>query len=475
MATIVQRNNRFIVVYLYDDEATGKRKQKWETYKTMADAKRRKAEVEYREELGTLVVHQCKTVDELLDEYVSLYGKATWSMSVYSSNIALIGNYISPIIGDMKLNDITARVLEKYYQKLLKTPAVHCVSMRKDKKNENYVQPPTIRKVHNILRSAFHQAVKWELMEKNPAMYATVPKSEVKKREIWDAPTLFHALEVCEDERLKLAINLAFACSLRLGELLGLTWDCVDISPENIASGRASIFINKELQRVNKDVMETLEKKDVVRIFPEIKSNNKTVLVLKKPKTSTSTRKIFLPKTVAEMLIDWKKGQDELKDAIGKEYCDFDLVMANAMGMPTEHSRITTLFTELIAKNDLPKVVFHSLRHSSITYKLKLNGGDIKSVQGDSGHAQAQMVTDQYSHILDDDRRNNAALFEDAFYSGMGTQNATVEDERPANAGSAEATASTGGVDAELVAKLLSNPEMAALLKTLANSLNVDK
>ena len=40
MASIVQRNNRYNVVYLYDDEATGKRKQKWESFKTMAEAKR---------------------------------------------------------------------------------------------------------------------------------------------------------------------------------------------------------------------------------------------------------------------------------------------------------------------------------------------------------------------------------------------------------------------------------------------------
>ena len=46
--------------------------------------------------------------------------------------------------------------------------------------------------------------------------------------------------------------------------------------------------------------------------------------------------------------------------------------------------------------------------NSSITYKLKLTGGDIKSVQGDSGHAQAKMVTDQYSHILDENRKENA-------------------------------------------------------------------
>lgn len=87
--------------------------------------------------------------------------------------------------------------------------------------------------------------MKWELIEKNPAQLATVPKAEKKTRAIWDADTLFHAIEVCEDERLKMAINLSFSCSLRIGELLGLTWDCVDVSEESLAEGKASIFVTR--------------------------------------------------------------------------------------------------------------------------------------------------------------------------------------------------------------------------------------
>ena len=138
--------------------------------------------------------------------------------------------------------------------------------------------------------------------------------------------------------------------------------------------------------------------------------------------------------------------------------------LCNGLGMPTEDSRINDMFKELIRKYDLPEVVFHSLRHSSITYKLKLNGGDIKAVQGDSGHAQATMVTDQYSHILDDDRKANAELFENAFYSGKVTETSAVpetEDPEPEES----------GVDPGLVMKLLSNPDMASLLKTLARNL----
>lgn len=468
MASIVQRGNRYNVVYLYDAE-DGKRKQKWESYKTLAEAKRRKSEVEYRQQMGSMVIPTCKTVEELMREYVAIYGKSTWSLSMYSSTNALVNHYILPLIGSMKLSDITSRVLEKYYMQLLQTPAVKKVTDKKyAKKKTEYVTAATVKKVHNVLRSAFHQAVKWDLMEKNPAIYATVPKPEVHKREIWDAPTLFHALEVCEDERLKLAINLSFACSMRIGEILGLTWDCVDITPESIRAGKAYVYINKELQRVSKSALSALEKKDVLRIFPDATETTKTVLVLKKPKTATSTRKVFLPKTVAEMLVQWKCSQDFTKEAVGAEYKDYNLVVANALGTPIEHSRITTLFRNLIETNDLPKVVFHSLRHSSITYKLKLNGGDIKAVQGDSGHAVASMVTDQYSHILDEDRMTNAALIEEAFYSG---KDLTPGEKKAAPEKDAETGQQQAALDPELLAKLLSNPELAALLNTLAKSL----
>ena len=461
MASIVQKKNRYYVVYLYDSE-DGRRKQKWESFKTKEEAKRRKAEIEYRQELGSLVIPKCKTVEELLREYVCLYGKNTWSMSMYEGSTGLIKNYINPIIGPMKLSEVTPRVLEKYYMSLLQTKAViRCTDKQYTKrqtpgKRDSFVTPGTVRRVHKLLNSAFTQAMKWELIEKNPAQLATVPKVEKKTRDIWDADTLFHALEVCEDERLKLAINLAFSCSLRIGELLGLTWDCVDISEESLAEGKASIFINKELQRVRKSTMETLEKKDVLCVFPEHTSGTATVLVLKKPKTLTSTRRIYLPRTVAEMLIGWKRDQEMTKEELGSEYHDYQLVIAGPFGAPMEHGRINELFNQLIEQNNLPKVVFHSLRHSSITYKLKLNGGDIKAVQGDSGHAQSKMVTDLYSHILDDDRMQNAQLFEEAFYSGR-----EKEKQGPV----------PDSADAEMLIKLLQNPEMSALIKALAKNL----
>ena len=257
MASITTRNDRFCVIYPYVDDK-GNRRQKWETFQTLQEAKARKAEIEYSQQLGTFTIPNCTTVSELLSEYVSLYGKTKWSISAYTANTALISHYIEPYLGNMKIREITARSLEKYYQTLRKTPAVHKMTDRKSKKTNTTVTPSTVRRVHSLLRSAFNQAEKWDLVDKNPARYATVPKAQPKEREIWDASTLFQAIECCEDERLKLCLNLAFACSLRIGELLGLTWDCVDISEESMMKNEASIYINKELQRVSKKAMKTL-------------------------------------------------------------------------------------------------------------------------------------------------------------------------------------------------------------------------
>lgn len=86
----------------------------------------------------------------------------------------------------------------------------------------------------------------------------------------------------------------------------------------------------------------------------------------------------------------------------------------------------------------------------------------MKSVQGDSGHAQIKMVADVYSHIIDDDRRVNAARLEEAFYSGRQAEPEEVV-EKPAE--------QKPQSDQELLLSLLQKPGMAELLKTLAKSM----
>lgn len=451
MASIVRKNNSYCVVYSYLDES-GKPRQRWESYKKLADAKQRKSEVEYKDSVGALVIPPCKTFGELLKEYVTIYGRQRWAPSTYEGNMGLINNYILPHLGNMRISDVNTRALDRFYKLLQKTKAV---STNRKTQEGRLVTPGTIRDINKIIRSCFNQAKKWELVERNPAENVTLPEYEPQKREIWTSDVLFRALKVCDDPRLTLALNLAFCCSLRIGEMLGLTWDCVDVSEESIECDSAAVFIKKELQRVKKTTIQEVEKTGIQLEFPSLPTSS-TALVLKKPKTATSIRKVFVPKTVAKMLKAWKEDQDEVKELMGDAYHDYGLVFAGPFGLPTEQNTIAKALKKLIEKHGFPPIVFHSFRHASVTYKLKLNGGDIKAVQGDTGHAQSKMVSDVYSHILDEGRKHNAQLFEKAFYSEE-----AEDDTSPAG----------GSLDVSALQKLLENPEAAALLAALAKSL----
>ena len=257
------------------------------------------------------------------------------------------------------------------------------------------------------------EAVKWDMMDRNPATDATLPKYKAEEREIWTAEMLMQAIDACENKWLKVAFHLAFAATVRIGELLGLTWDCVDISEEAISENRAYVFINKQVEGVSKEAVEELDSKEVILIFPSQRKNNKTVRVLKTPKTDTSERKVYIPGFVAQCLIDIKKEQDEVKEALGSEYTDYNLIMATTFGMPINSSYIRDQLQKVIDREGLPDVVFHSLRHTSVTYKLNEQKEEENKI--------------------------------------------TIPE----------------GVDPELLMKVLGNPEMAALLTSLAKTMKV--
>lgn len=110
-------------------------------------------------------------------------------------------------------------------------------------------------------------------MDRNPATDATLPKYKAEEREIWTAEMLMQAIDACENKWLKVAFHMAFAATVRTGELLGLTWDCVDISEEAISENRAYVFINKQVERVSKEAVEELDSKKVILIFPSQRKN----------------------------------------------------------------------------------------------------------------------------------------------------------------------------------------------------------
>lgn len=469
MATIRQRKSKYSVIYWYINDL-GERKQKWDTLETKKEANRRKLFVEYYQEThGQVLVPDeegyfgsvsptqmpsapasksetesvfaqpqdararvkdpSMTFREFLEIFVKVYGASAWAVSTYSNKTAQIRNYINPYIGDWKLTEITPERLSAYYADLLK---VEQVPSGHHGKTGKCVQPAGVKKVHDVVRCALNQAIRWGYLDRmmpNPANFATLPKRKKTRRKVWSVSTFREALPRVGDNLLAIAMNLAFSCSLRVGEIAGLTWDDVVIDEKSIAEGNARIDVNKILYRVDLEAMEKLNNRDIVLVFPPLMPRCTTRLVLKYPKSETSSRVVWLPKTVAYMLADWRKRQDEMREFLGADYHDYNLVLALDNGNPVESRILRTRLDDFCDATGYERVTFHSLRHLSTKYKLKITHGDVKSVQGDTGHAEAEMVTDVYSEIEDEDRRDNAALVESDFYDTENHEDTTNIEE----------------------------------------------
>ena len=74
-------------------------------------------------------------------------------------------------------------------------------------------------------------------------------------------------------------------------------------------------------------------------------------------------------------------------------------------------------YQDIHAHPEFPRIVFHGLRHSSATYQLMISGGDIKAVQGTTGHASADMLVNTYAHIQQSSRVELGKKFENGFYA----------------------------------------------------------
>lgn len=404
-----------------------------ESFDSEEEANLRIAQINLEKKRGTLVppahlidpeqnldlYRETITVAQLMSEYVSLYGLTHWSEGTLSCNQHRINDYIIPYIGDIPIKTLTTHKLEQFYRKLHTEPAV---KLKGREQEDNTISFSVIEKVHALIRSALNQAIRWDYLRGgNPAMAVELPRHKTQPRDVWSDQEARHALDVCTDPILKLCMYLALGCSMRIGEILGLTWDCVHIEDALVQSGTAYLSVEKELRRSSKQCISDLSQQgrnDIFFTFPSCKaSENTTVLVLKTPKTESSVRNIYIPETVAAVLKETWQRQQDVKSDLSAEYENYNLVVAQNNGRPFEERLIAKKMRMMIAEHNLRPVVFHSLRHSSTSLKLRISGGDIKAVQGDTGHAQANMVTDVYSHIMDEDRRKLAQQVDSDFFS----------------------------------------------------------
>ena len=170
----------------------------------------------------------------------------------------------------------------------------------------------------------------------------------------------------------------------------------------------------------------------ILREFEDKREGSNTVLVLKKAKTASSCRTIFMTEALKEELKHWFKCLEMDEADMDGRYRNSGMLLRLPNGLAVEPVLIRKKFEKWQdAHPEFPHIVFHGLRHSSATYQLMISGGDVKAVQGTTGHASANLLVNTYAHIQQDSRKKLGKKFEEGFYKSGTTpvQAAPVEAE----------------------------------------------
>ena len=155
----------------------------------------------------------------------------------------------------------------------------------------------------------------------------------------------------------------------------------------------------------------------ILREFEDKREGSNTVLVLKKAKTASSNRTIFMTTVLKEELKHWFKCLEMDEADMDGRYRNSGMLLRLPNGLAVEPVLIRKKFLKWQdAHPEFPHIVFHGLRHSSATYQLMISGGDVKAVQGTTDHASANLLINTYAHIQQDSRKKLGKKFEEGFY-----------------------------------------------------------
>ncbi|MGM9593154.1 MAG: tyrosine-type recombinase/integrase [Candidatus Onthomonas sp.] len=360
------------------DPGTGKQIQRSISGKTQKEVAKKLKEVTASLDAGTYIAPSKMTVGEWLDIWARDYlgGVKPFTVASYTGTIR---NHIKPALGAIRLEALNAHTIQGFYN-----------SLGKPKGDKPGLSPKTVKNVHGVLHKALKQAVLIGYIRSNPADACTLPRIEKKQIKPLDEEQSRRFLEAIKGQRLEDLFTVTLFTGMREGEVLGLTWDCVDFE-------KGLILINKQLQRE--------KKKGGAYIFAPLKNDK--------------ARTITPAPWVMQLLRTHRSKQNEQRLRAGELWEDSGLVFTDERGHHLAIHTVYSAFKKVAASIGCPDARFHDLRHSYAVAAIR-SGDDIKTVQGNLGHATAAFTLDVYGHVTDQMKRESANRMEQYIKSVLG-------------------------------------------------------
>lgn len=445
MATYKARGISHSIIYWYK-APDGENKQHWETYTTELEAIQRKAYIDYlqKNKLHDELVKAAmdykekraaekavqeaayknpdipdlapanedntnKTYREFSEKWLPFHArKKRFSPNTYDSYIGNLNNHILPYFGDRIMSTITSEDIDNFLDHLSKKPCKGSKSYRKDIINIPTLSSATVKKCYNIITAGFSIAKKWKYISEIPE--TTAPVEKTMKRKAWDPQRVYSALvEIKDDKLLHLAVHIAFVCSLRAGETVGLNTDTIDFHDR-------SLWITQEVQRVSDKALEVLPKNEIIRVFPKQVSSAKSSMILKAPKTEGSHRKQYLTTPLLHEIKERMATIKSNKEILGSEYQDYGLLICKPDGKPIDPKDLDKWFKDWQRSMQIEdKIEFQGLRKSGQMHKVRLSKNNYQLVAENSGQSP-EVLMSNYNEALDSEKRTLSLLVETNFY-----------------------------------------------------------
>lgn len=307
------------------------------------------------------------TLGEWLDTWLEVYVAPSVKPYTTDSYRSACRVHIKPVLGKIKLSALSTLQIQRFYNQLL----------------QDGLSPKTIKNINGVLHKAINQAVRIGELKFNPVDACDLPKVYKKEIAPLEQDDIRRFVAALQGHRHETLYAVTLFTGLRQGEVLGLTWDCVDFE-------RCTLYINKQLQKTQK-------------------VGGDYVLV---PTKNSRSRLITVAPFVIRLLQRRQKEQEKERLTAGDAWSNPDrLVFTNGIGSHLVHITVYKEFKEIVRALGYENARFHDLRHSYAVAAIE-SGDDIKTVQANLGHATASFTLDVYGHASQRMRQRSADRME---------------------------------------------------------------
>ena len=348
------------------DPKTGKQIQKSVYGATQKEARQKLTQIIGEIDDGEYLEPSKLKLGDWLDIWLNEYCEDK-KYSTVKGYRAKVKKHIKPQLGDIPLGKLTTPEVQKFYNRLLKPPDGSPGS-----------SPKTIKNTHGVLSKAMSVAVMNGYIRRNPCQGVILPRMEKREVEPLTDDQVALLLQLGEkDEEYGILLKVILLTGLRKAEALGITWDCVDFR-------RGVIRINKQLQK--------RPLKDGGVMFTSLK-NGKGRVLKPAPYVMELMKKRYEQQIQQkeEASFAWVGWHTEAEHRTA-------LAFTTIFGTPLQPQTTYNHFKKLAIEIGAPNARVHDLRHTYAVLSLQ-NGDDVKTVQGNLGHATAAFTLDVYGHV----------------------------------------------------------------------------